>query len=545
METKVCKNCEQNFSLNDEDFEFLKKFEVPAPSHCPDCRSQRRYSFRCDRNFYRRNCDMCKKPIVSIISTDKPLKVFCNDCYMSDKYDPLEYGADFDFSRSFFEQFAEMRARVPRISIYNTQNENSDFTGHGSRNKNCYITTSLVDCEDVYYSDWAMNCRDSSDLYLCQRMEKCYFCTDCEDCYQSAYLENCTNVNFSYLSFDCKSCNNLIGCVGLRRKEYMILNASVSKEEFENTLVKLKNDSAFNETFRKKYLELRLEIPVKSFWEVNTENCSGNYIVNSKNAKNSYNVKDIEDACFAYEAVGLKDAMDATRCAGGEFLYEVKAMIDLKFSKFCNLCYQSSNLEYCDSCQSSHDCFGCMGLKSNRYCILNKQYSKEEYEGLKARIIEQMKKTREYGEFFPMTLSIYGYNETKAQEFYPLTKEEASAKSLKWKDVDPKQYLPQTYKIPENIKDVPDSICSEILACETCSKNYKIISQELKFYREGGYPVPKKCQDCRHKYRMALQNPRKLWDRSCMKCNMPVKTTYSPDRKEKVYCEGCYLNEVQ
>lgn len=545
METKSCKACGQNFNLEADDFEFLKKFEVPAPTHCSDCRNQRRYSFRCDRNFYHRNCEMCKKPIVSIISTDKELSVFCNECYMSDKYDPLAYGVDFDFNRSFFEQFAEMRAKVPRISIYNTQNENSDFTGHGSKNKDCYMSTSLINCEDVFYTDWAMSSKDSLDLYLCQKMEKSYFCTDSEDCYSSAYLENCMGANFSYLCFDCKGSNNLIGCVGLRRKEYMILNKSVGKEEFGNTLNKLNSDILFRQEFMKKYQELRLEIPVKNFWEMNTENCSGNYIVNSKNAHYSYNVKNMEDARYTYEAVGIKDGMDCTRAGYGEFLYEIKAMIDLKFSKFCNLCYQSSNLEYCDSSQSSHNCFGCMGLKTNRFCILNKQYSEEDYKILKAKIIEHMRETGEYGEFFPMALSIYGYNETKAQEFYTMTKEEALSKGLKWKDIDPKQYQPQTYVIPDSINDVSDLVTNEILACEKCSKNYKIIKQELKFYRECGYPIPKNCPDCRHKFRMSLQNPRKLWDRNCMKCGVEIKTTYAPDRKEKVYCEKCYLTEIQ
>lgn len=325
----------------------------------------------------------------------------------------------------------------------------------------------------------------------------------------------------------------------------MILNKQVSEAEFAETLEKLNTDSRFRAEVEEKYKTLRLEIPVKSFWDKNSENVDGNYIVNSKNAHNAFNVKDIEDGRHLYEVGKLKDGMDVTRCGNGEFVYEVKGIIDLAFSKFCNLCYQCSQLEYCDNCQSSHNNFGCMSLKGNKFCILNKQYSEEDFKVMIERIKEHMKSSGEYGEFFPMRLSVFGYNETKAQDFYPLTKERTLAKGLKWKDIDPKQYLPQTYRIPENIKDVPDTICNEILACETCSKNYKVIAQELKFYREGDYPIPKKCQDCRHKYRMLLQNPRKLWDRSCMKCDMPIKTTYSPDRKEKVYCEGCYLNEIQ
>ena len=35
-------------------------------------------------------------------------------------------------------------------------------------------------------------------------------------------------------------------------------------------------------------------------------------------------------------------------------------------------------------------CFGCVGFKHKQYCILNKQYTKEEYEKLVQKIIKQM-----------------------------------------------------------------------------------------------------------------------------------------------------------
>lgn len=551
IQTVTCANCKNTFTLVQEDLEFLKKFEVPAPIHCPDCRQQRRLVFRNDQNFYKRACDLCQKEIISIYSSDKPFPVYCKDCFWSDKYDPLQYGRIFDFNKPFFEQFEEMRSKVPRIAIFNTQGENSDYIVHSSKNKNCYMSSSLVECEDVYYTDWGFYSKDSLDLYMCQNMENCYFCIDSEQCYSSVYLENCANVNFSWFCFDCRGCSNLIGCVGLRNKENMILNQPVSKEEFESALQKLKTDPNFIKQFQQKFNELKLQIPVRFAWEKNSENCSGNYIVNSKNTQHSYNIKDVEDGRYVYEAGDDKDVMDICRVAGGEMLYEVKAAVDLKFSKFCNLCYQSSNLEYCDNCQSSHDSFGCMSLKNNRYCILNKQYTEAEYKKIVQRIKAHMqnagaaaKDEKEYGEFFPAALSPYGYNETKANEFYSLTKAEALAQGYKWKEPDPKSYQPQTYKTPENIKDIPDSILREILACSHCGKNYKIIHGELKFYRKNGLPLPKKCPYCRHIELMSHQNPRKLYSRQCQKCAAAIETTYAPNRPEKVYCEKCYLAEV-
>jgi hypothetical protein len=74
------------------------------------------------------------------------------------------------------------------------------------------------------------------------------------------------------------------------------------------------------------------------------------------------------------------------------------------------------------------NCFGCISLRNKSYCILNKQYSKEEYEKLVPQIIEKMQADGERGEFFDPSLSSFGYNETVAQEYFPLTRDEASSR---------------------------------------------------------------------------------------------------------------------
>ncbi|MBU0626264.1 hypothetical protein KKG31_00500 [Patescibacteria group bacterium] len=47
-----------------------------------------------------------------------------------------------------------------------------------------------------------------------------------------------------------------------------------------------------------------------------------------------------------------------------------------------------SNIYYCEHCFGCDHCFGCVSLKNKKYCILNKQYSKEEYEKIVGQIIE-------------------------------------------------------------------------------------------------------------------------------------------------------------
>ncbi|MEI8091811.1 MAG: hypothetical protein WCG98_06440 [bacterium] len=60
-------------------------------------------------------------------------------------------------------------------------------------------------------------------------------------------------------------------------------------------------------------------------------------------------------------------------------------------SAFVNLCRTNNELLYCDYCMNCQNCFGCAGLQNQSYCILNKQYTKDEYEKLVPQIIEKMK----------------------------------------------------------------------------------------------------------------------------------------------------------
>jgi uncharacterized protein YbaR (Trm112 family) len=209
-------------------------------------------------------------------------------------------------------------------------------------------------------------------------------------------------------------------------------------------------------------------------------------------------------------------------------------------------------------------------IEAKKYCILNKQYSKDEYDELLLRIIrhiggtvasprserageresgyasssEAELKDKQFGEFFPIEISPFCYNESMAFENFPLTKEEVLKKNLKWKEKDSKEYKPATYQPLDSIENVGDEILNEVLACSYCGKNYRIILQELKFYRRNKLPIPDKCPDCRYKERSAKRNPFKLWERLCAKCNKKIQPSYNPDRPETIYCEKCYLESL-
>ena len=211
-------------------------------------------------------------------------------------------------------------------------------------------------------------------------------------------------------------------------------------------------------------------------------------------------------------------------------------------------CERVSDSLFCFQCNDVKDCFGCVGLRKAQYCVFNKQYTKERYENIVSAILETMQSQNAWGSFLPTAMSPFGYNETVAQEYFPQTKEEIVQRGWIWNDYE--SPLPKVTKtipgtdLPDAIDTIPDDILNWAIVCETTDKPFKVIKQELDFYRRMKLPVPRKHPDQRHKERMALRNPRKLWNRECAKCQKQITTSYAPERPEIVVCEECYLKEV-
>ena len=544
MKEKQCVNCSEKFVITDHNQKYYERIKVPVPTFCPTCRQQRRYAIRNERNLYKRECDMCKKAIVSMYSPDKPFPIYCPECWWGDKWHGTDYGQEFDFNRSFFDQFAELQTKVPRISLYIVSGQNCDYCNFVGDCKNCYLTFGSVYSEDCMYGSayYSKNCVDNLVTREC---ELCYECTDSRKLYNCLYCQDCVNSDHLLFCYDMQGCSECIACCGLRNKKYYIENKPYSKEDYRKIMEQIDfcNPQQM-EGVKKKLEEVKMTIPHHFMPNNNTQNVSGTHIYNCKNTFNSFYIDRCEDCSYCMQVVDLKDCYDNNYTEENELCYEYLGMYGAKNTFFSTFSRHSYEVYYSEYSINSKYLLGCDGIMNKDYCILNKSYSKEEYEELKAKIIEHMKSTQEWGEFFPISYSPFAYNETVAQEYFPLTKEEAIAKGYKWKEKDEKEYLPQTIQVPQKIKDVQDDIMNSILACDECEKNYKIILQELKFYKNQGLPIPTKCPDCRHRDRLNLRNPRKLYDRECNKCTSDILTTYAPDRDEKIMCEKCYLDEV-
>jgi len=583
-ENRICQNCQTSFEIDAQDFDFYKKINVPPPTFCPECRFQRRIMFRNERTLYRNSCGLCEKQIITIFDPAGGKKVYCGKCWWSDGWDGRDYGLGYNPNINFFKQLRELVNKTPYqylIVDYSTL-VNSEYVNHAGSLKNCYLVFNADLCENTYYSSVVVKVNDSADCTMMNNTELAYGCIG-GDGSQLYFSENCPKSVNVWYSKDCVGCTNCFGCVNLRNKSYHIFNKPVTKEEFEKNISEMRLDlHSTHVALKPKIYDFWNKFPRKYMYGRMNNNATGDYIYESKNALDCYQAVFVEDSryCQFVTMPTTRDCYDFTewghgveRCietiTTGEGAYEVK---------YCSGVWSNTkNVEYSIYSPGCNNCFGCVNLIKKEYCILNKQYSKEEFFKLKEKIISDIKtrpyedsKGRKfsYGEFLPYDLSPFDYNESFAQQYFPLTKEETINKGWRYHNIKKPDYTPTltTDQIPDSINDVKDDFLKEIIPCVECEKPFRVVKGELELLRRFKIHVPRSCPDCRHMGRLKRMNKPKFNHRKCQcaggksdndmyqntmehfhkgdHCPNKFETSYSPDRPEIVYCEKCYQSEV-
>ena len=591
VENRVCRKCQVNFPITDKDMEFYskvspifdgKKYLIPPPTLCPDCRQQRRLSFHNERRLYKRKCAVTKTNIISTYSSISPYTVYGNECWWSDAWNELEYGKDINFTQSCMAQFHELFQKVPRQALVVQFQENSEFLNFAYKIKNCYLIFASSEDEDCYYGNRINYSKQCIDCFLIKECEHCYECISAYNSYNCHYSTRIQKCSESQYLYDCIGCDCCFMCSNQRNKKFYFKNMPYSENEYKQILKNYCEKPA--KEIRQEFFNFLLSTPHRSANIFNTMWWLGDNIQNAKEIKYVFDGDQIENVAYSWFVDDTYDSMDLdygninTRL-NYESLGTWATASNILFS--INVWPDVTNMLYCDSCSSCNHCFLSVGIRNKSYFILNKQYTREEYESLVPRIIEKMMSDGEWWEFFPNTLSPFGYNETVANEYYPLTKAEALNKGFTWSDYEapfPKvEKIIKSSLLPEDITQIPDDILNWAIECEVSKKPFRIIKQELDFYRKYSLPIPRRHPDQRHLDRMKLRNPRKLFERKCdcERCEENWKekgvwkeeefewmnaltssggstgwrrkkmiTTYAPERKEIVYCEVCYEREV-
>lgn len=540
-----CTISNELFSVSDLERSLLERFSLPLPTWSPLERRRLRLAYRNQRRLYRRTCAATGKSLISVFPPEFPGSVVSLNYWWSDEWDARSWGREFDFTRPFFEQFGELFHAAPLPSSMVNNCENCEYNAYCAVSRNCYLCQSSAESENVCYTYGPTRCRDSMECHNIADCELCYEVIHGGHCYDVQESKNVEHCRESAFLLNCRNCRNCFMCANLRNAQYCFRNKQLTRAAYEQAIAPFQMMTrTTRRELREEFFATAAEQPYPALWEGMNEDATGNYIFNSKGIANGFDIQDGEDIAHGSRLYSVKTAADADFVFQGEELYQFLSGNRPSRCRFSFSIYDGSyDVEYSASCASGcHHLFGCVGLRRAAHCIFNCEYRPEEFHKLRARIIAHMQETGEWGHFFPPSLSPFPYNDTVAQDFYPLTEEDARQRGFQWTDHPPEEQrsAAAAAPLPEDSREATEDILRAVYCCEQCQRAYKIQGLELQLAQKLFTSLPLRCFDCRYRERLSRLEPLTLFERSCTKCSAPITTALSPERPEPVLCEKCY-----
>lgn len=596
LEWKTCKWTWEEYPIFGKEAEILdkispvfnwKKYLLPYSNLSPKAREIRRMIWRNERNLFKRKCDLTHKDIITVYGPEYQWKVYYFKKYNSDIWSPFDYWVDLENISDIKDTINDFFLNTPARSLnLRDRMENCDYCNYGQSAKDCYMCQCPAMSENSMYSFTPLYSNYDVDSYLSEKSEITYESLYSIWTYKCFYCQDVSNSNDCYFSKDLKNCKNSIASVWLDGKEYYIFNKKVTKEEFENKLEDIFKDYSSVEKFKIEADNFISKFPKRNLINLSSENVVWNNIRYSKNIILWNNVIQLEDSLYCsvswVASNNLKDCYASW--INSSYVNEFIWMSDTFKSSFW--IFASGTDSYYITWWKSDNSIFTIWLENQEYCIFNKKYSKAEYENKAPIIIEKLKEAWIWWEFFPVEFSPFPYNDSIANDNYPIKniiflddnkkiiKEEINDidwewtvyvleqnKSvsnaildlgweekikIKWRTNTNESEIPNWIKVidasklPEKISDINDDILNSIIICKQTNKPFKIIKQELDFYRKYNLPIPRLHPTARFKNRLKKLAKNDLSLVFCDKCNTQILSVWW---KENVICEDCYLLE--
>jgi CxxC-x17-CxxC domain-containing protein len=545
--------CEKKFDITNEDIKFLKLLRVPPPENCPTCRRHKRLSFFSWTRFFQRSCNAPEhdEKVISSFPPNCPFSVVDIPYYQSSDFIPTLAGFAPDETKSFWSQLYELRKHVPLPAIVQeASNVNAEYSMGGRSSKNVYYSTGVFYSEDVLYSNGVLHCQECLDVFFTRKSSRVYEAIKSDRITNSSYVYFSQECIDSKFLFNCRNCTDCFGCVNLRNRRFCFFNEQLSREAYMEKLKSLNTGS--RDTLRALLERFWLFVksqPVRATQNLSSKDVKGVYIKNSRDCKNVFDATGTEHARHSQGLLSHSDSMDVTISGASHHLYETANVGSqssaVKFSAVSKFVTESEFLLNCRNCQN---CFGCVGLENKSYHILNIPYEPDEYWDKVDRIKFTMLKRGEYGRGVPISFSPFAYNITLASVTFPLTPE--AVKKLGGYTQDETESnvgnLPtlKIEQVPPSIDKVQDSVLQKAILSEYSGRPFKIVPQELAFYRRYRLPIPIFHPYERMDSRAKIFGCYKLYETTCARCKKATQSVFDPTEGFTLYCDECYNAEV-
>jgi len=279
---------------------------------------------------------------------------------------------------NFIKEYQKLIKALPHPALYGGRNEEvkfSDNIWHSYRSYYCFQGGRHRDSAYVYNSTSCTDCFDCDHSNGC---ELCYECFVAFGCYNSSYLEYCNKLTDCHFCINCRNSESLFGCAELEYKKYCIFNVQYSKEEYEKKVKQLRQLPAVNhleelEKLRRKLPQPAMRVTKKS------ENSFGDYILDAKDCYFCFFTTECEDSAFLFDSQYSQECFDNYSIHMCELCYECSPLGHSYNCSFVNAGDFLTDCHYCTNCYNSQNLFGCVNLRHAKFCILNKQYSENQF----------------------------------------------------------------------------------------------------------------------------------------------------------------------
>lgn len=302
---------------------------------------------------------------------------------------------------NFYDEYKKLLLSKPVSDVNGKSLENCAYCDYIYRSKNIYLSSYVTDSEDCFYSEYLLKARDCIDCTYVTGSELCYECTDCSGLYNCSYLENCHNCSATDFCLDCNNCIDCFGCFGLKHQQFRIFNKPYSEEIYREKVAQLKRNppSKIIDVLRPEFDKL----PRLSAWLYKAGGKSvGDYIYNSNNCHKCFNVSNCSNCAYVSDFLdsgnASGDSFDCDFCNKMESCYDCHACENCTNSNFLEHCIGVSDSEYMRFCYNCSNCFGCVYLQNKEFCILNRQFSRDEYILAVKKIKTELKEAKTYGQ---------------------------------------------------------------------------------------------------------------------------------------------------
>lgn len=366
---------------------------------------------------------------------------------------------------------------------------NSEFSDTNSKSQNLYLTRCSTKCSNVLNS---LVIKDTENIFHCvkvQGWEGSIYCSTSVDngfnIFYSRCIDNCSNIWFCTSLISCQEC---LFCSELENKSYCIWNKQYEKEDYFEEKKRLLSQK---QNFYPWFLELNGD-PFKNISSENIEKCI--WATSVKNARNGI---------ILWNPIGTENMYDVVMSWTTADYYGVSDSWALSQQIYCSCSIvNSSSIFYSFFLESCSFCLWCIGLKNQTFCILNKQYSKQEWYKEVDKIFTQMEQENILWEFFPGSMNPFYFNDTLASILWDFDKKEVEGKWYLWRGESVKVDIPKNSKILDiqslenyqwyNSKwewEIDSRILKSVIQDEW-EDYYKITQMEYDFLVKNELPLP-------------------------------------------------------